>query len=250
MRANVSMQNVIKLETALDQPPVPLARSSSPHDRLIFNRLVCERAMFQYHGPERREGFRIGPVDLVVPAGEILFIVGGNGGGKTTLLKLITGLYPAQAGRVVLDDRTITADNRATYRQHFSSVFSHFHLFDRLYGLQDVEPDLVEHWLERLQLQDVTGVVDGRFTNLDLSAGQCKRLALMVAVLENRPILVLDEVAADLDPSFRRVFYHEIIPDFRRDGRTVIAVSHDDAYFSAADRVLRMEFGQLVPHVV
>jgi putative ATP-binding cassette transporter len=189
----------------------------------------------------------VGPLDLEAHAGEILFIVGGNGSGKSTLLKTLTGLYHPHSGAITLDDTLIGQENATWYRSHFAAVFSEYHLFERLYGLYDMEPERVRELLVTMQISDKTSFEGARFTTLDLSQGQRKRLALLVAILENRPILVLDEWAADQDPSFRRYFYEELLPQLKREGRTVIAVTHDDKYFNVADRVVKMEYGEIVP---
>jgi putative ATP-binding cassette transporter len=203
--------------------------------------------VFQY--PDRGTGsvFRLGPVDLEARAGEILFIVGGNGSGKSTLLKALTGLYHPQSGSITLDDTLLAQDSAVWYRSHFAAVFSEYHLFERLYGLYDVAPERVRELLATMQISDKTAFENGRFTTLDLSHGQRKRLALLVAILEDRPILVLDEWAADQDPPFRRYFYEELLPSLKREGRTIIAVTHDDKYFGMADRVVKMEYGEFVP---
>jgi len=79
-----------------------------------------------------------------------------------------------------------------------------------------------------------------------LSTGQRKRLALISSLLEDRPIVMFDEWAADQDPHFRKHFYEDIIPSLRASGKTILAVSHDDNYWHVADRVLKMEYGQFV----
>ena len=99
--------------------------------------------------------------------------------------------------------------------------------------------------LAKLHLQNKVKVQDGAFTTLTLSQGQRKRLALVVAYLENRPFLVFDEWAADQDPVFKEIFYHELLPELRAMGKTILVISHDDRYFHLADRLIRMENGRL-----
>jgi putative ATP-binding cassette transporter len=175
----------------------------------------------------------------------MVFIVGGNGAGKSTLLKLLTGLYHPEQGALLLDGRVLAAEDYPAYRSLFTSVFTDFHLFDRLYGLDDLDPATVNHWLRVLEMDHKTRYADGGFTNLDLSTGQKKRLAFIAAVLKNRPICVFDELAADQDPAFRQRFYEEILPGLKAQGRTLVCVSHDDRYFHVADRVLTMRDGRL-----
>lgn len=184
-------------------------------------------------------------MNLVITAGEVLFIVGGNGSGKSTLMKVLTGLYPATAGELRVDGRSLGPENVAAYREMYSPIFSDFHLFSRLYGLLDVDDQAVLDLLRQMQISDKTSFQNGRFTKRDLSTGQRKRLAMIVALLEDRPICLFDEWAADQDPEFRRYFYEELIPSLKRRGKTVIAVSHDDRYFHCADRVVTLEYGKI-----
>ena len=125
----------------------------------------------------------------------------------------------------------------------FSTVFTQFHLFDRLYGLDGVADEEIMAILESLQIADKTRVENGRFTNLELSTGQRKRLALAICLLEDRDILVFDEWAADQDPHFRRHFYEVVLPELKARGKTIIAATHDDRFWHLADRVIRMEYG-------
>lgn len=190
--------------------------------------------------------FTLGPIELTIRAGEILFIVGENGSGKTTLIKLLLGLYPPQTGDILLDGVSVTAQTRDAYRQNFSAIFFDYNLFEDLIVPECTPLDSARPLLERLDLAHKVDVSDGRFSTTDLSTGQRKRLALVQAYLEGRPILVLDEWAAEQDPTFRRRFYEELLPEMRRRGRTLIVISHDDRYFGAADRVLHLHDGQIV----
>lgn len=246
--ANVAAHNIFDLEARLAAASAG-DRAGRPEavPPARFSRLELKRVVFEY--PDRGKGsvFRLGPVDLEARAGEILFIVGGNGSGKSTLLKALTGLYHPQSGSITLDDTLLSHDNSVWYRSHFAAVFSEYHLFDRLYGLAEVPAERVQALLTTMQIADKTAFENGRFTTLDLSHGQRKRLALLVALLEDRPILVLDEWAADQDPPFRRYFYEELLPSLKREGKTIIAVTHDDKYFGIADRVVKMEYGEFVP---
>jgi putative ATP-binding cassette transporter len=132
------------------------------------------------------------------------------------------------------------------YRELFSTVFSQFHLFDRLYGMEDTDPELVQATLEEMQLSGKTRFEAGRFTDINLSTGQRKRLALAVTLLENKEILVFDEWAADQDPHFRKYFYEVVLKRLKDEGKTVIAVTHDERFWNHADRVIKMEYGSIV----
>lgn len=191
-------------------------------------------------------GFSVGPLNLTIARGETIFLVGGNGSGKTTMLKVLTGLYLPQRGGLKVGHTLIDRHNVQGYRELFSTVFTQFHLFDRLYGLEHVDEAKVMSVLEDLQLADKTRFENGRFTNLDLSTGQRKRLALAICLLEDKDILVFDEWAADQDPHFRKHFYEHVLSKLKAQGKTIIAATHDDRFWGVADRVIRLEYGVAV----
>jgi putative pyoverdin transport system ATP-binding/permease protein len=196
---------------------------------------------------EREErNFICGPIDLTLRPGELVFMMGGNGSGKTTFAKLATGLYVPESGEIRIDGEVVNDRNREYYREHFSAVFSDFYLFKQLLGFdpRDVE-SRVQACLSRLQLDHKVEVDGGCFSTTELSQGQRKRLALLVAFLEDRPIYLFDEWAADQDPTFREVFYLELLPELKAMGKTVIVISHDDRYFHVADRLIKMDCGRI-----
>ncbi|MDE3155374.1 MAG: cyclic peptide export ABC transporter [Acidobacteriota bacterium] len=246
-RANVAATNIETLEHELVEAGPAEGEAAAVPPVSGFGVLQLEDVTFRYRDKAGAPQFGIGPATLTIPAGELLFVVGGNGSGKSTFLKVLTGLYTPLAGRIAVDRTPVTPADAAWYRSHFSVIFSDYHLFDRLYGLRGVDPDRVQALLAQMQLAEKTRFENGRFSTIELSNGQKKRLALVVCMLEDRPIMVFDEVAADQDPSFRQYFYEELLPSFKRQGKTVIAVTHDDRYFGVADRVLKMDYGQFVP---
>jgi putative ATP-binding cassette transporter len=191
-------------------------------------------------------GFRLGPVDLTFEPGRITFIVGGNGSGKSTLAKLITGLYAPESGFLVLNGEKIDHGNIEWFRQNCSAIFTDFHLFDDYLGFDRPGiDDEVRHYLHELQIAHKVTVQDGRLSTVALSQGQRKRLALLTALLEDRPIYLFDEWAADQEPRFREVFYKELLPGLKRRGKTVIVITHDDRYFGCADQLVKLDFGQV-----
>ncbi|WP_255211240.1 cyclic peptide export ABC transporter, partial [Methylogaea oryzae] len=199
-----------------------------------------------YFRDEAVRDFMLGPLDFVLEPGELVFVVGGNGSGKTTLALLLIGLFAPESGTILLDGAPVTAAAREDYRQHFSAVFSDFYLFESLLGFGNRELDeQARDYLRRLQLDHKVRIEDGRFSTVDLSQGQRKRLALLAAYLEDRPFYVFDEWAADQDPAFKQVFYTEILPSLKAKGKTVVVITHDDAYFHLADRCLRLEDGKI-----
>ncbi|WP_353260084.1 cyclic peptide export ABC transporter [Prochlorothrix hollandica] len=198
--------------------------------------------------PAEREdsNFAVGPIDLTLEPGQLIFLVGGNGSGKSTLAKLITGLYSPDQGSVSLDDQPITDENREWYRQHFSVVFADFYLFDRLLGLDHENLDAEAHkYLQQLRLDHKVTVNHGHLSTTFLSQGQRKRLSLLTAYLEDRPIFLFDEWASDQDPIFKDLFYTQFLPQLRDQGKTVLVISHDDHYFELADRIIKLDYGHI-----
>jgi len=196
-----------------------------------------------------REGasFRLGPIDLALAPGELVFLVGGNGSGKTTLAKLLTGLYIPEEGVIRLDGVPVSGENREDYRQLFSAVFAEPVLFESLLGLEETRLDeRAQDYLEQLHLDHAVTVQDGVFSTTDLSKGQRKRLALLTAYLEDRPIYVFDEWAADQDPTFKEVFYRRILPELKKRGKAVLVITHDQRYFAEADRLIALCDGRMI----
>ncbi|ETR69275.1 MAG: ATP-binding cassette transporter [Candidatus Magnetoglobus multicellularis str. Araruama] len=217
-----------------------------PDDAVMmkFNEIRYEDLSFAYEAEENAP-FSVGPLNLIFRPGEIVFVVGGNGSGKSTLMKMLTGLYPA-SGSVFLNG----VEKSLTHcRSLYSTIFYDFHLFDRFYGLKNIDAERVNHLLRVMRLDHKVRFEVDRFSTLDLSTGQRKRLAMLTTIMEDKPIYMFDEWAADQDPEFREYFYTSLLPSFKDQGKTVIAVSHDDRFFHAADRVIRLEYGQLVSHV-
>ena len=190
--------------------------------------------------------FELGPLDLKIERGETLFVIGENGSGKTTLIKLLLGLYPAGEGALYLNGEPVTHERMDDYRQIFSAVFSDYHLFDDLVVREPALLDRADAYLKQFEIAHKVQIKDGAFSTVDLSTGQRKRLALIHAMLEQRPVMMFDEWAADQDPTFRRVFYTGFLPELKRQGKTLIVVSHDDRYFDMADRVIRLENGKII----
>ncbi|AOM80156.1 cyclic peptide export ABC transporter [Pedobacter steynii] len=187
--------------------------------------------------------FSVGPINLEINKGEIIFIIGGNGSGKTTLAKLLTGLYTPTSGEVRINGKAI---NPALLGEYYSAIFSPAYLFDTLYNVDlDHKREKIDSYLKTLGLEGKVSIIENRFSTLELSGGQKKRLALLQCYLEDSPIYLFDEWAADQDPDYRKFFYRNLLPEMRAQGKIVIAITHDDHYFDVADKVLKMDMGQL-----
>ena len=244
-RASVALQKIETLGLSLASRS-EASSSVLTDSNLSWSRLDLIKITHTYRGEREDSSFILGPIDLTFSARELVFLVGGNGSGKSTLAKLIAGLYTPETGEVHLDGKPITAENREWYRQHFSAIFSDFYLFERLLGIDsdDLDPQ-VQHYLVQLQLNHKVGVKDGVLSTTDLSQGQRKRLALLTAYLEDRPIYLFDEWASDQDPLFRDIFYKQLLPELKRRGKTVFVISHDDRYFHVADHMVKLDYGQV-----
>lgn len=244
-RANIAIERIEQLENRLGSMPPP-ERVQEP---VGFERLACVGMTFHYPDVQGRSAFQLGPIDLEVRRGEVIFIIGGNGSGKSTFLKLLCGLYPASKGHLELNGVPVTRVNMQQYRSQFAIILQDFHLFSRLFHMRRFDRARISQLLTAFDLASVTGVrEDGVLENTQLSKGQQKRLAMLVTDLEDRDVLIFDEWAADQDPDFRRYFYHELIGALAARGKTVIAATHDDHFFHLADRVLKMSEGKLEPY--
>ncbi|QUM84281.1 cyclic peptide export ABC transporter [Moritella sp. 28] len=240
---SVAYAKVSSLDLAEDKNEL----NSLPALQASWKTLQLNQIEYDYPSEDGESGFSVGPINLTINQGELIFWVGGNGSGKSTCARLLTGLYRAHRGTITFSDTVINEHNIDWYRNHFSVVFADFYLFKNIINENGVKPDpeLVEYYLTKLALNNKVEVVDGRLSTTELSQGQRKRLALLLAYLEDRSIIVLDEWAADQDPTFRRIFYTELLPELKARGKTIIAITHDDHYFHLADKLYRIDTGQL-----
>src|SRR5271170_639257 len=238
-RANVALRSVRDLGfTLASQGAEALVEGTLSQSQ--WTDLEFKSVTHTYHRDGEANGFVLGPIDLAFKPGELIFIIGGNGSGKTTLVKLLAGLYLPETGQIHLNGLPIKDDAREAYRQHFSVVFSDFYLFETMLGLPDKGmDDRAAEYLDKLKLSNKVQVVDGKLSTTELSQGQRKRLALLTALLEDRPIYIFDEWAADQDPYFKNVFYTHLLPDLKARSKTVFVISHDDRYFCLADRIIK-----------
>jgi putative ATP-binding cassette transporter len=203
----------------------------------------------RYYHEKDDHSFVLGPIDLTLNPGELVFLIGGNGSGKTTLALLLVGLYAPEQGHIRLNGELITDVNREAYRQQFTAVFAEPYLFESLLGYEDVDIEQrAREVLVQLQLEHKVRIEKGRFSTLDLSQGQRKRMVLLSAYLDNRPFCVFDEWAADQDPIFKKVFYTKLLPDLKRQGKTIVVITHDDQYFGIADRCIKLVDGRPIDH--
>lgn len=250
LRGRVSLNKVRDLSAMLESAAVGTERTEV-HPLGGALRIELDRVVYGYPVPAGEDsGFTLGPIDLSLSCSEVVFVTGGNGSGKSTLVKLLTGLYVPQSGQVRLNYCTVDDASREDYRQLFAAVFADFHLFDSLFGLDAPDRDAeIRKYLILLHMDQKVQVHHSRFSTTALSTGQRKRLALLTAYLEDRPVYVFDEWAADQDPEYKEIFYRRLLPDLRARGKAVVVITHDDRYFHLGDRVLKLEDGKIASHL-
>jgi putative pyoverdin transport system ATP-binding/permease protein len=248
LNANAAADRIVRLEAAL-QDTVAAIEPRELSARKRFDRIEMQNIVFRYVDKFSDTVFKIGPIDFTLKSGELVFITGGNGSGKSTFLRVLSGLYPPDSGEVMLDGSRVNDSNRDEYRGLMSAIFFDYHLFQRLYGIPDPDPGEIDRLLAKFRLTDKTSLTDGEFRTLDLSGGQRRRLALIVSMLEKRPIMILDEWTAEQDPEFRRKFYDELLPEMLQAGATIVVITHDDRYLDELRlpaRRIRMDEGRIV----
>lgn len=245
-RARIALRKVESLGLTLGAQGAESLSAETPQPSPAWQSLELHNVTHAYRREGEERSFILGPVNLAFQPGELVFLIGGNGSGKTTLAKLLTGLYAPEDGEIRLDGLSVTDDTREYYRQLFSVIFSDFHLFENLHGVNTPEMETrARDYLRRLQLDKTVKIQDGRLSTISLSQGQRKRLALLSAYLEDRPFYVFDEWAADQDPLFKEVFYLQLLPELKSRGKTVLVITHDDKYFHVADRTIKLDYGKI-----
>ncbi|HEF9639104.1 TPA: multidrug ABC transporter permease/ATP-binding protein [Campylobacter coli] len=234
--AKIALDKIAKLE--LDDYKEHFEKTNFIKD---WRQISFKNTSFSYD-----DNFHLNPVNLDLKKGELIFLIGKNGSGKSTFCMLLTGLFKPSEGEIFVDDMKIDDDNLDVYRSLVSAVFSDFHLFTKTLAKEKfADEEKIASWLEFLELKGKTRVEDHELVLTKLSTGQKKRLAILIALLEERDILVLDEWAADQDPVFRRFFYKKLLPLLKEQGKTIFAITHDDAYFDSADRIFLAEGGNI-----
>ncbi|MBS1664520.1 MAG: cyclic peptide export ABC transporter [Bacteroidetes bacterium] len=242
MRAGVSIDHLTGLKAELERAnfsnPIPTGKVIRGFDHIAVRRLV-----FNYEGTA--SSFGIGPVDFDLRRGDTVFIYGGNGSGKTTFINCFLGLCLPASGEIQVDGLVIGPELYPEYKTLFTVVLSDFYLFDEVLLEEYFDPEKWDFYIRLFELEGKLHLEGRRFSTTDLSAGQRKRLALIIALMETKPILVIDEWAADQDPYFRKKFYTEIIPFLNEQGFTILAITHDDKYYSVSNRLFKMNEGRL-----
>lgn len=240
-RALVSLKKMKKLKKDLTKLE-KLQQVDNKGQYKNFSKLKIRNYSFSFGENE----FSVGPINFDIKRNEIVYVYGGNGEGKTTFINTVLNLYNLDNGEAYIDGELVPLKELEKIKNLFAPVFSDFYLFDEFYGITNIDYDKINKYLKLFELEGKVHIKDGYFSTTHLSTGQRKRIALINTLLEDRPIIVLDEWAADQDPHFRHKFYTEIIPILVQDeDKTIIAITHDDRYYNTADTLLKMQYGKL-----
>ena len=203
---------------------------------------------------ESQEYYDVKDITFHVKRGEWLSIVGHNGSGKSTTVRLIDGLLEAESGEIVIDDQRLTEENVWNIRRQIGMVFQNP---DNQFVGATVEDDvafgLENQGLSRQEMKkrveealDLVGMLDFKKREpARLSGGQKQRVAIAGVVALRPAILILDEATSMLDPEGRRELI-ETVKGIRKDyDMTVISITHDLEEVAMSDRVLVMKKGSI-----
>ncbi|WP_081159381.1 cyclic peptide export ABC transporter [Niastella populi] len=237
-----TMERMASIKDMLEEEPLSHTTENSYKQ---FETISFKDVIYTYEPIADKPDFRLGPVNFDIQAGDLIFILGENGSGKSTLIKVLTGLYTANKGSIQLDDDPISHRNIQLYRNLFGVIFTDNHLFEHLYGVDDISTAHIDQLIEKTGLTEKVNFQENRFNTIDLSEGQKKRIALINVLLRDKPIYIFDEWAANQDPDFRDYFYNVLIPELNNQQKTVIVITHDDRYLHIAKRLFKMEDGLL-----
>lgn len=185
----------------------------------------------------------LGPINIEIKRGEIVFLIGDNGSGKTTFIYVVAGLLDLKEGCIEVDGVPLKPEDMAAYRSRISAIFSQFHVFRQLYGLENVDAAVAAAIFEKVGLKGITDIADGAITRLDLSAGQKRRLALAIALLENRDFLSwmnswLTRTRGNAPISSRPCC------QLKSQGKTILVSTHDMQWIQFCDRLYKFDNGK------
>lgn len=247
-RINVSLEQIQSAGLDLEKEKI----SPAKEEGIAFQQneqpiISLNNVTYSYYHTDEEKFFKLGPITLDIKKGDITFLIGGNGSGKSTLAKILCGLYPPESGEIKCFGKPVTTENAENYRDQFNVIFADFYLFEHIIHIdQQVIDEKAQEYLELLELDKKVKIENKTLTTTSLSTGQRKRLALLVSFLEDKPIYLFDEWAAGLDPHYKRIFYKKLIPDLKKQGKTVFVITHDETYFDCADTVIMLKDGQLL----
>lgn len=248
-RVDTSLKKMEDLNAEVDEFEIESIISKRELSNEPFRNIVFEQVTYQYSDENSNKVFKLGPINLEIRKGEIIFIEGGNGSGKSTFINLLTGLYQPQSGNIYYNDIKVTAEMHDSFMNKLSAIFTGNHMFSENYDRFDISENnvLLSDLIQLVRLKGIAEIdVERGWIGAKLSKGQQKRLALVFALLESKEVLILDEWAAEQDPEFRAYFYLDVLQAIKEMGKTIILITHDDKYLSAADRNIKFSEGGIV----
>ncbi|MGH2665955.1 ATP-binding cassette domain-containing protein [Flavobacterium sp.] len=212
-----------------------------------FDQIIFKDVIYEYFDEDNQNRFTLGPINLTIEEGETIFIIGGNGSGKSTFMNLLSGLTKPSSGTININNHDLTETDYPKYRNLISAIFTNHHLFSNNYEDYELKDNTeFNKLIDLMELEDIIDKDNITGISKKLSKGQEKRLAMIFAIMEKRPILILDEWAAEQDPYFKKYFYEELVLKFKLERKTIIAITHDDAYFEHCDRIIKFEYGNVI----
>jgi len=243
----MAVDRIEKLELKLNSDEGDDSVDADPLSDEPFESIELQDVVYDYIDLEQNKTFTLGPINLSINRGEHICIMGGNGSGKSTLFKLIATLYTPSSGEMQYNGKKVDASNRKRIRSKTGVIFTDFHLFPKIYGIDPSSRNKMEELISLMGLKEkVSFSKDDSFSDMKLSTGQRKRLALITLMVDDKEIFLLDEITADQDPGFRKFFYEEILKKWKEEGKTILIISHDDRYLQHFDRVYHMEYGKFI----
>jgi len=218
---------------------------------------IVATGLTKWFGEGETKKIAVNSVTLVAHFGEMLFIIGLSGSGKTTMLSMISGILRPNAGNVKVkgaDIWTLNNDQLADFRLNtIGFVFQDYHLFPRLTTAENVAIPLIlkqHNWNESIteaaQYLEIVGLKDrGEILPVKLSGGEQQRVAIARAIISQPEILILDEPTASLDGDTGRMIIAFVKEKILNEKRCIMIVTHDARINEYADRILHMEDGHL-----
>lgn len=191
--------------------------------------------------------------DFTVDKGEFTVIVGPSGAGKTTILNMLGGMDSCTSGRIVVDDREVSAAGPrqlTEYRRYdIGFVFQFYNLVPNLTTLENVElaSQVCRDALDPVQVLEEVGLKD-RMNNFpaQLSGGEQQRVSIARAIAKNPKLLLCDEPTGALDYVTGVQIFELLQKVCREDGMTVVIITHNSIIAPMADRVIRFRSGQVI----
>lgn len=223
------------------QEAIKVTSEAEDHDRPLIE---LRNVDFRYQNS--KDSFRLKNINLKLTKGARLFIEGGNGSGKSTLIKLICGLYRPNTGEIYYRDILLEDADLDDYRDRFAVVLTDSYLFDDLSHLSKEQLQKADFYLKMVEMDHKVSVRNGVFTTIDLSEGQKKRLQLVHMLMEDKEVYIFDEWVAYQDVHSKEIFYTKVLPHLKEKGKVVINIAHDYTYEQLADKIIRMQDGEIM----